>query len=86
MVVALEWPGAQIVRRSARVFASLPAAGGLVLLLAAALALICANTPLAPYYRLFIDTPLGIGSPNRMLTLTVANGAPKGCSGFSFCF
>jgi NhaA family Na+:H+ antiporter len=43
----------------------------LVLLLAAAAALLCANTPLAPYYRLFIDSSFGIGAPGRMFSLTV---------------
>src|SRR5712671_2854683 len=50
MLEALQRPVAARVRHSARVFASLPASGGLVLLLAAAAALLCANTPLAPYY------------------------------------
>ena len=71
MLEALERPVAQRVERSARVFASLPASGGLVLLLAAALALFCANTPLAPYYRLFIDSTFGIGVPGSLLSLSV---------------
>ena len=81
---ALEQPGAQEVHRSARVFASLPAAGGLVLLLAAALALICANTPLAPYYRAFFDTPFNIGPPDRMLALTVGQWFSEGLLGIFF--
>ena len=71
MLEALERPVAQRVQRSARVFASLPASGGLVLLLAAALALFFANSPLAPYYRLFIDTSFGIGVRGSVLSLTV---------------
>src|SRR5262249_19913457 len=53
---ALERPVAAQLQRSARVFASLPASGGLILLIAAAAALLCANSPLAPYYRLFIES------------------------------
>lgn len=71
MLEALERPVAAQVQRSARVFASLPASGGFVLLLAAALALVCANSPLAPYYRLFIESQFGVGPPDSMLALTV---------------
>jgi len=71
MLEALERPVAARLHRSARVFASLPASGGFVLILAAAVALLCANTPLAPYYRLFIDSSFSIGPPGRALTLTV---------------
>ena len=71
MLEAIERPVAQRVQRSGRVFASLPASGGLVLLLAAAAALICANSPLAPYYRLFIQSSFGIGPPDRMFALSV---------------
>jgi NhaA family Na+:H+ antiporter len=68
---AVERPVAQRVQRSGRVFASLPASGGLVLLLAAAAALICANSPLAPYYNFFIASQFGIGPPDRMFALSV---------------
>src|SRR6185312_2055655 len=44
---AFEQPVSERIRRSAHAFANLPASGGLALLIAAALALICANTPLA---------------------------------------
>jgi NhaA family Na+:H+ antiporter len=71
MLEALERPVAQRVERSARAFASLPASGGLVLLLAALLALFFANSPLAPYYRLFIDSTVGIGLPGNLLSLSV---------------
>ncbi len=71
MLEALERPVAQRVQRSARVFASLPASGGLVLLLAAALALFFANSPLAPYYRLFVDSRFGIGMRGSLLSLSV---------------
>jgi Na+:H+ antiporter, NhaA family len=71
MLEAIERPVASRIQRSARVFASLPTSGGLVLILAAAAALLCANTPLAPYYRLLIDASFSIGPPSGALTLTV---------------
>ena len=71
MLEAVERPVAQRVQRGGRVFASLPASGGLVLLLAAAAALICANTPLSPYYRLFIQSNFGVGPPEHMFALSV---------------
>jgi NhaA family Na+:H+ antiporter len=71
MLEALEGPVAARLKRSARAFASLPASGGLVLLLAAAAAILCANSPLAPYYRLVMNSTLGIGTPGTMLVLTV---------------
>lgn len=70
MLEALERPIATRVKRSARAFASLPASGGLVLLIAAAAALLCANTPLAPYYRMFIGSSFSIGPPDHILSLT----------------
>ena len=71
MLEALERPVAARLQRSARAFASLPASGGLVLLLAAAAALFCANTPLAPYYRMFITSSLGIGMAGNLFSLTI---------------
>jgi NhaA family Na+:H+ antiporter len=78
MLEALEIPAAVRLQRSARVFASLPAAGGLVLLLAAAAALVCANTALAPYYRLFVESSFDIGPPGRQLSLTVGGWFSEG--------
>jgi NhaA family Na+:H+ antiporter len=78
MLEVLERPVAARVQRSARVFASLPASGGLVLLLAAAAALIFANSPLAPYYRQIIDMPFAIGPPAHMLSLTVGTWFSEG--------
>jgi NhaA family Na+:H+ antiporter len=71
MLEALQLPVAARLQRSARAFANLPASGGLVLLLAAAAALFCANTPLAPAYRLFIESAFGIGPPGSLLSMTV---------------
>jgi len=66
------------VQRSARTFASLPASGGLALLLAAALALLCANTTLASLYHAFINLPLGIGAPGSLLSMPVAAWCSEG--------
>jgi NhaA family Na+:H+ antiporter len=77
MLEALERPVAARVQRSARVFASLPASGGLVLLLAAAAALLCANTPLASAYQAFIGWSFSIG-PTGMLSMPVAEWCSQG--------
>src|SRR6266849_1202559 len=50
MLEALERPVAARVKRAGRVFASLPASGGVVLLLAAAAAIAVANSPLGDRY------------------------------------
>jgi Na+:H+ antiporter, NhaA family len=71
MLEALQLPVAARLQRSARTFANLPASGGLVLLLAAGAALICANTALAPYYRAFIGSSFGIGPPGSLFSMTV---------------
>jgi len=39
-------------------FFKLEAAGGIILMFAAVLAVVCANTPLQSYYALFLDTPV----------------------------
>jgi len=78
MLETLERPVGTRLQRSARVFASLPASAGLVLILAAVAALICANTPLAPYYRLFIDASFSIGPPGGALSLTVGEWFSEG--------
>ncbi len=43
-----------------RRFLKLEAAGGIILMIAAVAALILANTPLASYYQLLIDTPVAV--------------------------
>jgi len=78
MLEALERPVAAQIHRGARAFANLPASGGMVLILAAVLALICANTPLAPYYRTFVQMPVGIGAQDNVFSLTVANWFSEG--------
>ena len=78
MADAFEQPVSERIRRSARAFASLPASGGLVLLIAAALALICANSPLAGYYHTFIQSSFGIGQPGSVLSLTIGDWCSEG--------
>ena len=84
MLEALERPVAARVQRSARVFASLPASGGLVLIIAAAAALLCANSLLAPYYRSFIEASFTIGPAGGPLSLTVGTWFSEGLLAFFF--
>ena len=72
MLEALQLPVAARLERSARAFANLPASGGLALLAAAVLALLAANSPLAPAYDAFIATRIGIGSTENFLSMDVA--------------
>ncbi len=72
MLESLELPVASRLQRSARAFANLPASGGLVLLLAAAAALFCMNTPLAPMYQDFIGSAFGVGPAGSLLSMSVA--------------
>ncbi|SMF03229.1 sodium/proton antiporter, NhaA family [Tistlia consotensis] len=78
MLEALQLPMASRLGRSARAFANLPASGGLVLLLAAAAALLFANTALAPFYRAFIGLDVGIGPPGKLLSLNLAEWFSEG--------
>ncbi len=78
MLEALERPVAAQINRSARAFANLPASGGMVLILAAILALICANTPLEPFYRAFVNAPVGVGTAGNVFSLSVANWFSEG--------
>ena len=80
----LEQPIGERIQRSARAFASLPASGGLVLILAALAALAFANSPLAPTYASFIHTPFGIGPPGSLLSLTVGEWFSEGLLAFFF--
>jgi Na+:H+ antiporter, NhaA family len=84
LLEAVERPVAVQLQRSARVFASLPASGGLILILAAAAALVCANSALAPYYRVFIESSFNIGPPGSPLSLTVGAWFSEGLLAFFF--
>ncbi|HSE11169.1 MAG TPA: Na+/H+ antiporter NhaA [Rudaea sp.] len=72
LLEALQRPLAAQVKRSARAFANLPASAGLILLLAAVAALICANTPIAPHYHALMDSSFGIGPPGGGVSMTIA--------------
>ncbi len=78
MLEGLERPVAARVHRSARVFASLPTSAGLVLLLMAVLAMLCANTPLAPLYERIMGADLGIGPVGSLLSLTTREWLSEG--------
>ena len=78
MLESLERPVGARVKRTARAFANLPTSAGLVLLAAAALALICANSPLAPAYQHFVHAQVGIGPMSSVLSLSVAEWCSEG--------
>ncbi len=81
---AFAQPVSERIRRSARAFANLPASGGLALLIASALALICANTPLAGFYHAFVGSHFGIGPPDTPLSLTIGDWFSEGLLAFFF--
>jgi NhaA family Na+:H+ antiporter len=78
MLDELQRPVAARLQRSARVFANLPASAGLMLLIAAALALLCANTPVAPLYHRIMETPFGVGAPGSVLSMTIGEWFSEG--------
>ena len=78
MLEALERPvGAQF-ERTARAFANLPSSAGLVLLVATAAALLCANSPLAPAYERFVNAQFGIGPTPGVLSMSIAEWCSEG--------
>ena len=78
MLEALERPVGARVQRTARAFANLPTSAGLVLLIAAAAALICANSMLAPYYAQLVDAQISIGPLGGALSLSVGEWCSEG--------
>ena len=78
MLEELQRPVAAQLQRSARAFANLPASAGLMLLIAAGLALLCANTALAPLYHTIMTAPFGIGTPGSLLSMTVGEWFSEG--------
>lgn len=78
MLEALERPVAARVQRTARAFANLPASAGLALFLAAAAALIGANTAFAPTYLHLVNARFGIGLASGALSLTVRDWFSEG--------
>jgi NhaA family Na+:H+ antiporter len=84
MLEGIERPVAARVRRRARVFASLPTSAGLVLLIAAALAMICANTPLASLYDRVMGAEVSLRAGDRALSLTTRDWLAEGLLSFFF--
>jgi len=84
LLEAMERPVGAQVQRTARVFASLPASGGLVLILAAAAALIVANSPLAGWYHALMNSAFVIGPPGSALSLTIGDWMSEGLLTFFF--
>ena len=77
MLEGLQRPFAARVGRSARVFARLPASGGIVLLVSALLALLCANSPLRAGYQAIMNASFQLGG-SRGLSLTVGEWCAEG--------
>ena len=84
LLEALERPVAARVKRSARVFASLPTSAGIVLLVAAVVAMICANTPAARWYEGAMSAELGIGPVGHPLHMTTREWIAEGLLSFFF--
>jgi Na+:H+ antiporter, NhaA family len=84
MLEALERPVAARVQRSARVFASLPTSAGLVLLIAATLAFVSANTAVGPLYEQIMNAHIGVGPLESMLSMTVREWFSEGLLAFFF--
>ncbi|HEX5460212.1 MAG TPA: Na+/H+ antiporter NhaA [Steroidobacteraceae bacterium] len=78
MLEALERPVGARVHRTARAFANLPTSAGLVLLLAAAAAVLLANSPFASVYRHLVGTRFGLGPMEGLLSLSIANWCAEG--------
>jgi NhaA family Na+:H+ antiporter len=84
MLEGLERPVAARVGRSARVFASLPTSAGLVLLIAAVLAIACANSPLASLYERVMTADISFGPVGHTLVLTTREWLAEGLLSFFF--
>jgi NhaA family Na+:H+ antiporter len=78
MLETLERPLGTRVKRTARAFAALPASAGIVLLIAAAAAMICANTPLAGAYHQFVEARVGVGAAGAGVSLSLADWCSDG--------
>jgi NhaA family Na+:H+ antiporter len=78
MLEALERPIGARVKRTARAFANLPTSAGLVVLLAAAAAIACANSPLKSAYHHLLNTQFGIGPTPGGISLSVEQWCSEG--------
>lgn len=84
MLEGIERPFAARVGRSARVFASLPTSAGLMLVVAAVLAIICANSPLGPAYQQLMDASIQVGTSGHSIALTTREWLAEGLLSFFF--
>ncbi len=84
LLEAVQRPLGVRVRRTARAFASLPASAGLVLLLAAAAAIVCVNTPLADLYQRIVQARFGVGLTGGLLSLPLGDWCSEGLLTFFF--
>jgi len=84
MLEGLERPFAARVGRSARVFASLPTSAGLMLVIAAALAIVCANSPLGSLYEQAMGATIRVGTEHHGIALTVREWLAEGLLSFFF--
>jgi Na+:H+ antiporter, NhaA family len=78
LLEALERPIGVQVKRTARAFANLPTSAGLVVLIAAAAAMVCANSPLRSAYNHFLNMQFGIGPTPGGLSLSVGQWCSEG--------
>lgn len=78
MLEALKPPVAAQVKRRARAFANLPISAGLAVLIAAAAAIVCANSPLRSAYHHFLDTQLVFGPMPGGLSLSIEQWCSEG--------
>jgi NhaA family Na+:H+ antiporter len=84
MLEAIERPIAARVGRSARVFASLPTSAGLVLLFAAVIGMICANSPLSGAYERVMGAELRVGTAAHGIALATREWLGEGLLSFFF--
>lgn len=84
MLEALERPFAARVGRTARVFASLPTSAGLMLVIAAVVAIVCANSPLGSLYEQAMSATLQVGTSHHAIALTVRAWLAEGLLSFFF--
>ncbi len=84
LLEAMERPVGARVQRTARVFASLPASGGVTLILGALAALVMGNSPLASWYHALMNSSFVIGPPGSALSLTIGDWMSEGLLTFFF--
>jgi NhaA family Na+:H+ antiporter len=78
LLETIEQPLGARVRRTARAFANLPSSAGIALLIAAGLALVLANSPMAGAYQRFVGGMLSIGPAGGVLAMSLADWCSEG--------